>query len=470
MTRYKPQFPLFILFIPAFLVLILYGYLGGFTRLLADDFCSVHYAKRLGLVRSIWYWYLNWSGRYTAFGVDWLMEELGEPALPILPPLSLLVWVIFTTIAVYLSLRHVLPQGSMAWVSLTLGTLFPFVVLSLSPNVPQSLYWWNGMRSYTLPLILLTIYAVLFQFGVERLKSGRGMIAGSLLSFLFMFANGGLGETYIAFQLALMISLLTLEWVVHRDRNSSRFLFLLAGLFGSAVAMIAVISAPGNAIRQAFFPPHPDVVTLFQISLNGYLDFILEIVKTPEKITGLLGALLGTIWLGGWSEYRSTGNNWIAPVVFLGAFLLSFTCFVPGVYATSELPPTRAFVIPIFILVAGLLCTGFVVGQISAYGRYSSKLVQNFMFVIAILLIIYSASINAGQLYNNRGVYIAFAQKWDETDALVLAAKNNGQESVQIPAMENWAEVEHPTDNERYWPNICYSLYYDIQVYGPPLP
>lgn len=468
--KVRSHLPLFILFMPTAIVLALYGYLGSFTRMLADDFCSAYYASRLGLLRSIWYWYLNWSGRYTAFGVDWLMEKMGTPALPLIPPLSLLVWVIFTTIAVYLSLRHVLPQGNMSWVSLTLGTLFPFVVLSLSPNVPQSLYWWNGMRSYTLPLILLTIYAVLFQFGVERLKSGRGMIAGSLLSFLFMFANGGLGETYVVFQLALMISLLTLEWVVHRDRNSSRFLFLLAGLFGSAVAMIAVISAPGNAIRQTFFPPHPDIVTLFRISLQGYLDFLLQIVLAPEKLAGLLGVLLVTFWLGSRSERRLAGRDWIVPFVLLGAIALSFACFIPGVYATSEPPPTRTFTIPVFILTSCILSAGFLVGQKSVDQSWFIAPVRDSMFAIAVLLIAYSALTNAQQLYNGRGVYIAFAQKWDETHALILRAKTDHLESIHIPAMDNWAGVEYPTDNERYWPNICYSLYYDIQVLGPPPP
>jgi len=157
--------------IPAITVLFLLAYLGAHTRLIADDFCSAYFAKRLGLLRSVWYWYNNWSGRYTAFGTDWLMEKIGVHALPVIPPLALFIWLTFTVVAFQLSLRYVLPQNKSKLAALSLGTVFLFVVLLLSPNIQQSLYWWNGMRSYGLPLILLTLYLVLLQIGAERLKT-----------------------------------------------------------------------------------------------------------------------------------------------------------------------------------------------------------------------------------------------------------------------------------------------------------
>jgi len=39
--------------------LAIYAYVGNFTRMLADDFCSIYYADRLGLFRSVYYWYLK---------------------------------------------------------------------------------------------------------------------------------------------------------------------------------------------------------------------------------------------------------------------------------------------------------------------------------------------------------------------------------------------------------------------------
>jgi hypothetical protein len=463
MRKYNHLIPYFGLFLPSAVALMLYGYLGSFTRFLADDFCSVYYANRLGLLRSIWYWRLNWSGRYTAYGADWVVEKIGAYALPIIPPLSLLFWLIFTITALHLLSRHVFSADTLRPTTFSLGTIFVFAVLVLSPNVPQSMYWWNGMRSYSLPLILLTGYAILFQMGIEKLRSQKELFAGAALSFLLTFMIGGLGETYIAFQLLLFACLFGLEWLLHRDIKSSTSIFLLAGLTGSICSMILVVSAPGNAIRQSFFPPPPNIVQLLQISSVGYRDFILEIIHAPEQITGLVGVTLASAWAGTHSERKQMENHWVSLVIFLGAFLLSFACFVPGVYASLEPPPTRALIIPAFILVAGLMYGGFVMGE----SFVKPTLVKYSILILAIFLIGYSAVTKARSLLGDREIYIEFAQKWDETDAFILKAKGENQASVQIPGLDNWAGLERPTPKKEYWPNVCYSLYYGIQVYGP---
>jgi len=467
MNKYKHLVLYFGMFAPPTIALILYGYLGSFTRLLADDFCSAYYANRLGLLRSIWYWRLNWSGRYTAFGADWVMGKIGAYALPIIPLFSLLVWLILTIIVLHQLLRYVLSISTLKPTAYSLGAIFLFTVLVISPNVPQSLYWWNGMRSYSLPLILLTGYAVLFLIGLEKLKNQKGVSIGVVASFLLSFVIGGLGETYVAFQLALLTYSLALEWLVHRNIKSSISLFLLAGLVGSMISMLVVVSAPGNAIRQSFFSPPPNIAQLLQISLAGYLDFILTIVRVPEQITAVMGALLASAWAGAQSERKRSGNDWGSLAIFSGSFILSFACIVPGVYGTSEPPPTRALIIPAFILMTCLMYSGFIAGEKFTKSKHPPIFVKWLMPILAILFIGYSVLINAQSLLGDREIYIEFAQKWDETDALILKAKADNQDSVQIPGMDNWAGLERPTPKKEYWPNVCYSQYYGIQVYGP---
>ena len=458
MTRSKAIAP-FILLLPAGIALFLYGYLGSFTRSMADDFCSAYYAGRLGLLRSIWFWYLNWSGRYSAFAADWIVEKMGIYSLPVIPPLSLLLWLALTVIAVY----KALPAGR-SWVTgITLSAIFLFVVLGLSPDVPQSLFWWNGMRAYSLPLILLTLYAVLFQVGVERLRSGKEVLAGSLASFLLAFVIGGFSETYAAFQVALLGYLLLVEWFV-RGRNSVSFRFLLAGLIGSVLATAIVVLAPGNAVRQAYYPPHPGLGALLQISVRSYGDFLIDIVRTPEKITGVIGALLATVWFGTRSVDKRATENRLLWMILAGAFLVSAATFLPSAYAVSDAPAPRSVIVPVFVLIACLLCAGFMTG-----GRMADqgRLPINILVVLAISLIAYSAFVSSQGLYASRNQYIEFARKWDETDALILKARAANLETVQIPAMDNWARLERPTPKKDYWPNVCYSLYYDIQVFGP---
>jgi len=462
MTRPKPSIASSILLLPTGITLFLYGYLGSFTRLLADDFCSAYYAGRLGLLRSIWYWYINWSGRYSAYAADWLVEKIGVYSLSVIPPLSLLLWLILTVIAVY----KALPGGKSLVIAVTLSAIFLFVVLALSPSIPQSLYWWNGMRAYSLPLMMLTLYAVLFQVGVERLKSAKQVMAGILASFLLAFAIGGFSETCAAFQVALLGYFLIVEWFV-RGRDSAPFRFLLAGWIGSIVALAIVVLAPGNTVRQDYYSPHPGLGALLQISLTAYGVFLLDILRTPEKMTGVIGALLAAVWFGTQRRDKPTGNDRFLPLVFTGAFLVSFATFLPSAYAVSDAPAPRSVIIPVFVLIACLLCAGFIAGEWLSEG---SRLLVNILLLLAIAFITYSAWIGSQALYTSRREYIEFAQKWDETDTLILKAKAANLETVQIPAMDNWAGLERPTPKETYWPNVCYSLYYDIQVLGPRYP
>lgn len=449
--------------LPSFAILLLHGYLGGHTRLIADDFCSAYFARRLGLLRSIWYWYNNWSGRYTAFGTDWLMERLGAYALPVIPPLVLLAWFVLTVIALRLWLQRLLPDST--WTALALVSAFLFVVLLLSPLVPQSLYWWNAMRSYSLPLVLLTAYVVLLQIGVERLRTKRDLLIGSSLSFLFLFANGGLGETYVAFQFGLLVALVALEWFVRRDPNSVLFRLLIAGLLGSAAALVAVVIAPGNAVRQDLYPPHPDLFTLLQLGMQNYLVFLSEIVQAPEKLAGLLGAVGTAFWLGAQTE-QDAKQSWLVPVLFTGALLLSFACVLPAVYATSEPSAPRTMIVAVFILVAGWMAAGFILGgQWTGARAQSARLV---VLALAVGSIIYATLVHGMALYRDRMVYVEFAQRWQAADAQILQAKARGDESVTIPAMHVWTGPGgDPTDNPKFWVNQCYSLYYGITVLGP---
>jgi hypothetical protein len=127
----------------------------------------------------------------------------------------------------------------------------------------------------------------------------------------------------------------------------------------------------------------------------------------------------------------------------------------------------RSLIVPVFIFVASLLSASFVLGGQFKASSHLPMLAGRSLLFVAIPLLAYSAAIHSQRLYNSRLAYVEFAQKWDETDALILKAKAENMDTVQIPGMDNWAGVERPTPSKTYWPNVCYSLYYDIQVFGP---
>ena len=83
--------------------------------------------------------------------------------------------------------------------------------------------------------------------------------------------------------------------------------------------------------------------------------------------------------------------------------------------------------------------------------------------MIAIASILTLAYVN-----QNQNAYISFAQKWDEADTQILQARAEHLQSVTIPKMDNWAALDRPSDNPKFWATACYTEFYGIQVYGPP--
>ena len=463
MTKHRSG--LFSLTVFSTLGIAAYAYLGNFTRLLADDFCSIHYADRLGLFRSIWFWYLNWSGRYTAFAADWLILKsiFGPYRLHYAIPITILVWLILLFFAIYLYLEK--QHTFTALHAAALAGIFLFLVFLLTPDIPQSLFWWNGMRIYALPLVLFSFDLLLFQV-YKRLNIA--VVWGGLLGFLLFFTSGGMGETMAVAQIALLLFLIGLDLLKITHRPSKERIVFYCSLAGAVCSLVVVLLSPGTKIRKAFLPPTPDIVTLVTISLQAYGMFLASFFREPAKITGLVGAILSAIWIGGQYRGFATVSGWLVPICILGGILISLACFPPGVYGYSEPPPARIGIIPVFFLVTGLLCAGFITGS-WLVGKEAYRWLDSYPLVILIVLFMVFSSMNTvSTLLGERGEYMAFAGKWARVDAQILQAKAEHLDSVNIPAMDNWAGLERPTDNPNYWPTQCYSVYYGIQVVGPP--
>jgi hypothetical protein len=227
-----------------------------------------------------------------------------------------------------------------------------------------------------------------------------------------------------------------------------------------------IIAAPGNKIRQSFSPPTLGILEILKISAEGYADFLKEIFLTPEKITTFLGVMLVFIWAG--SIY--TGSIDRPKLRFflciLVAGILSFICFPPGVYGYGTPPPERTMMIPLFILVTLLPTAAFIAGN---YLQKTTTLnVSKLVLAPAVLFILVSSAVNANNLYQSRTEYIEFSEKWDATNELILKAKTNRQEPVEIPAMTSWTRLDRPNDNPKHWMTKCYSDFYGIQVLAPP--
>lgn len=77
----------------ASLPLLAHAYIGSFSRLMADDYCSAVEARARGVFGATHYWYMTWSGRFIAHFLDGIAGVLGPRATPYYPAVGLLLWI-----------------------------------------------------------------------------------------------------------------------------------------------------------------------------------------------------------------------------------------------------------------------------------------------------------------------------------------------------------------------------------------
>lgn len=446
-----------------------HSYLGSMSRFIADDYCEAYIAQHFGFFRSIWYWYISWDGAFTDSIIDWLLVIIKPGGVPFVTPVLLIIWVVVTAYAIYLFLPQEFSSPIKVLISVAFGSLLVFVTLLISPDVPQSLYWWTGMRTYVLPLVLFTFYLCSFQWMMIKWIK-RNIFLLSLISFFIILLTGGLSETFTPVLIMFFIGWVALLILTKKTNSDKRyFFFVLGGMIGALISLILIVIAPGNANRLTLYTPPPGIFGIFNISISAFLAYLSKIIITPEKIAGILGALLASLWLGSFIEHKNQTRPWLPPVILIAGLAFTFGCFLPAAWGLSDAPPDRVLSLPSFILVATILITGFFTGSFLSYHLTPQKHVgvQTGVLVITLACLGFSAWVNIRNLYGSRQPYIDYAQKWDLVNQQIIQAQISGKAKIHIPAMDNWTALDRPRDKSWFWQNVCYSNFYGIQVLGP---
>ena len=460
-----------ILFVPSSIILGLYAYLGAYSQLMADDFCSIYYAERFGFLRSIWYWYITWHGGYSASFLDAILGLFGRNGISFVVPVTILFWLsslVWITGLVLndsdISLRML--------VGISLGSVLLFTTFILSPAMRQSLLWWGTLRAYIPPLIIFTLFiGVYFSFSRGR-TNGIALFLLCLASFLIIFINGGFSETFTPVQVVILFLALIWSVIVNKIRpkadGRSRY-FFLAAVLGAILSLILMVIAPGNSIRQSFFPPTPSALTIVFIAWKVYMSFWRGILFTAERIAALAGAAIGVFLIGSLFISRSPRKFTDAIIVFLMGLFLVFLCFPPAAYGQSEPPAEHTLVIPTFILVSTILYASFIAGQSSRTNLFRQKaLLFLGLNMFALSLIGFSTIMIGQNLVSDIPRAVEYAKEWAVRDELIKDAAAAGQGEVVVPALHNWLYLMEPNDNPRFFVNVCMSYYYDIKVSSPP--
>ena len=287
---------------------------------------------------------------------------------------------------------------------------------------------------------------------------------------------GGLNETFAALELSglVLAVVLALSEGPLRGRSPSSPFLLVAGAVGAGLALLLVISAPGNAFRQAFYPPPPGLPAMLSISAASFLAFLGQIVGQPREVDsntrrGWRGGVYGAA-----SVRPLVRNPGLRRWFLLSALAFHFCAFLPAAYGLSDAPPERTLMIPAHLLVATIMLSSFVAASRIASGRPRRSVEDK------------SGGWNPG----SRRCIVDSCGRLCRTDgslpaaprmrltpttgmisnAQILRARAMGADQILIEPMDNWAGLNEPNDNPKFWVNVCYRQYYGIEVLAASQP
>ena len=262
----------------------LFAYLGQFSRLIWDDYCSISRGREMGAWDYMIYIINTWAGGYA----NWFLKGAIAPLDTLLPRitptviivlwLAGLIWLVFQVLT-YLKIDH-----SRRALSVALSALIVAATIHAFYS-PQSFYWYTASTQNVLPLALLTIYMALSLWTARR--SGLSLlavIAGGLLCFI----TAGSGEPFVVFQaIFLTLCLLSVFAFLPAPRRRGPLVIFGVGWLATLAGLVIQLSSPGIAIRAAWVEEHYEP-SFREMLLTRTLGWTFDSLGHPQIFLGFV--------------------------------------------------------------------------------------------------------------------------------------------------------------------------------------
>ena len=227
---------------------VVMAYLGGFSRLLSDDYCHIAWGEQLGVNGGLRYLHDTWNGSFTNYAVQFFFSFRGEVAAAVFPALIIAIWML----GLVLLARVALMKLGVMEGRLPLAVTFAGLLVAAAINgfhSAQSFYWMAASVAYALPVALLVLIVVI---GLQLAQSASLPIsAAALVVAVACFMNAGFSPMFLVFQGAVFTILLlgvTLGLRAGFLRRRSQIL-ICAGWLATGAALLVMITAPGFWVR-----------------------------------------------------------------------------------------------------------------------------------------------------------------------------------------------------------------------------
>jgi hypothetical protein len=451
--------------------LLVWGYLGHFSRYIADDYCLAGRVLAEGFFGSMLWWYNNWSGRF-AYWIFIAVSGATDPRLAaILPALILILWFIGLVWVVYemgLAMRVRQPLYG----AFLLAAVILFATLEGAPSMLQSLYWLGSTIPYTLPLIPFTFYFGLFLFTLRRKPTGgRPSLAVMVVMALITFFAGGLCEVHAAFQFtALGMVGAAIYRYAPKDVRRTAFPMLAVGMVSSLLALVIIAVAPGNAIRQLQFTHQfsaPELVVRTVLYSAGYMVLALgRFSPLALFLTVVISA--GVVYYAQpiTVELTRKRNRELTGLSLVSVWILTMASLVLPLYGLGMAPSSRVYLTPQFALVWTAALWGALIG-VGLRSQFAPW--QKALGLAALVVLLLAGPLaSAWQGLTQIPDFQTFAAEWDQRDRDLRAAVARGERRIETRMLTvdigARAGLDTMVRNPQDWVNGCAAMYYGLEA------
>ncbi len=274
----------------ASLPILLFAYLGQFSRMMGDDYARFATAMQLGGRINFLYWWNTWDGSFSGILFHDVIVPLGAPPhIPrVFPSVVMALWWVGLFWLIWLALAELRIRRNRILISVVLASLTAGAAVNAFYTW-ESIYWYTACVDNTLPVGGLLIYLACVFVIARRPRARRFDALAAAAGSLGCLVIGGFSEMYVALQFVYLSLLLAGIYVFDLgSQRKSIIVFLAAGWCGSLAALLLQLSAPGVSYRISSAASG----SVFQpIRTAGHL--VLKTFETSLEYIGHPGGIVG---------------------------------------------------------------------------------------------------------------------------------------------------------------------------------
>jgi hypothetical protein len=405
------------------------------------------------------------------------LVSYGGPSLAAVMPLLLITaWLLALAWAFFPLVRRS-AWGEPRLLAAAAAGLALLVLFLTTPNLFQSLFWRDGQVNYSFPLLGLTLLGGLFVRVALSAAAPKPLELAAVFGLAFI--SGGFSEAFDAMQVAIWGLVLAAILVLIPPADRRRLLPVgLAALGGALVALVIVVIAPGNQVRQDLLPYRVGLLRLITFSIRNaaYIVAKYPLWHPGWALLSVLVPFLTAWWLTPASASaqpeRSLRSFWAEPwfrwlvLLPIAAFVGIIAACAPVVFAMDAYPDDRTVFIPQFVLVLTAITWSGLLGWVLRRYRFlpdpGHGRLQRALPAVLLAAILLASGLTLLDTARSAPEYQAYAQSWDTRAGQLIAARVNGPAEIKVPGLTARFGIADLQAGPDYWVNRCMANYYGL--------